>query len=155
MATVLKEHVAGVRVVRPPAELRGEVVVSGDKSITHRAVMLNAIARGAAVVTGAGLGGDCLSTAACMRALGATAGSVQRMVLRQGLVLAAIGLVIGVAVSLLAGGVIRSMLYGISPADPLTLLIVGGVLTAVSFVASYLPARRATRIDPAAALRSG
>lgn len=88
-------------------------------------------------------------------ALGATAGSVQRMVLRQGLVLAAIGLVIGVAVSLLAGGVIRSMLYGISPADPLTLLIVGGVLTAVSFVASYLPARRATRIDPAAALRSG
>lgn len=63
---------AGVRVVRPVAELRGEVTVPGDKSITHRAVMLNAIAHGTATVTGAGLGADCLSTAACMRALGAT-----------------------------------------------------------------------------------
>jgi ABC-type antimicrobial peptide transport system permease subunit len=88
-------------------------------------------------------------------ALGATAASVQRMVLRQGLVLAAIGLAVGITFSLLAGGIIRGMLYGISPADPLTLLIVGGVLTTVSFVASYLPARHATRIDPAAAIRSG
>jgi 3-phosphoshikimate 1-carboxyvinyltransferase len=63
---------AGVRVVRPVAELRGEVTVPGDKSITHRSVMLNAIARGTATVAGAGLGADCLSTAACMRALGAT-----------------------------------------------------------------------------------
>ncbi|HEU5317873.1 MAG TPA: 3-phosphoshikimate 1-carboxyvinyltransferase [Chloroflexota bacterium] len=62
----------GVRVVRPAAQLRGEVTVPGDKSITHRAVMLNAVARGTATVTGAGLGADCLSTAACMRALGAT-----------------------------------------------------------------------------------
>ena len=62
----------GVRIVRPAPELRGEVTVPGDKSITHRAVMLNAIARGTATVTGAGLGADCLSTAACMRALGAT-----------------------------------------------------------------------------------
>ncbi|MGI8423182.1 MAG: 3-phosphoshikimate 1-carboxyvinyltransferase [Chloroflexota bacterium] len=62
----------GVRIVRPAGDLRGEVTVPGDKSITHRAVMLNAIASGIATVTGAGLGGDCLSTAACMRALGAT-----------------------------------------------------------------------------------
>ncbi|MGH2354355.1 MAG: 3-phosphoshikimate 1-carboxyvinyltransferase [Chloroflexota bacterium] len=60
------------RVVRPAAELRGAVTVPGDKSITHRAVMLNAIAQGTATVTGAGLGADCLSTAACMRTLGAT-----------------------------------------------------------------------------------
>ena len=52
--------------------LHGTVDVPGDKSITHRAVMLNAIAAGTAVVTGAGLGADCLSTAACMRTLGAT-----------------------------------------------------------------------------------
>ena len=55
---------AGVRIVRPAAELRGEVTVPGDKSITHRAVMMNAIASGVATVTGAGLGADCLSTRA-------------------------------------------------------------------------------------------
>ena len=59
------------RVVRPSRTLRGSVTVPGDKSVTHRAVMLNAIAAGTATVTGAGLGADCLSTAACMRALGA------------------------------------------------------------------------------------
>ena len=63
---------SSVRAVRPARSLCGEVAVPGDKSITHRAVMLNAIASGTAVVTGAGLGADCLSTAACMRALGAT-----------------------------------------------------------------------------------
>jgi 3-phosphoshikimate 1-carboxyvinyltransferase len=61
----------GTRAVRATPDLSGEVTVPGDKSITHRAVMLNAIARGTATVTGAGLGADCLSTAACMRALGA------------------------------------------------------------------------------------
>ncbi|HEX2035909.1 MAG TPA: 3-phosphoshikimate 1-carboxyvinyltransferase [Chloroflexota bacterium] len=61
-----------MRAVRPAPELHGEVAVPGDKSITHRAVMLNAIAEGVATVTGAGLGADCLSTAACVRALGAT-----------------------------------------------------------------------------------
>src|SRR5918998_3536137 len=65
-------HGGSTRIVRPAAELRGEVTVPGDKSITHRAVMMNAIASGVATVTGAGLGADCLSTAACMRALGAT-----------------------------------------------------------------------------------
>jgi 3-phosphoshikimate 1-carboxyvinyltransferase len=71
IATVTRQTRA-MRAVRPPASLRGDVTVPGDKSITHRAVMLNAIAGGTATVTGAGLGADCLSTAACMRALGAT-----------------------------------------------------------------------------------
>ncbi len=61
-----------MRVVHPTATLEGELTVPGDKSITHRAVMLNAIATGTATITGAGLGADCLSTAGCMRALGAT-----------------------------------------------------------------------------------
>ncbi len=63
---------AGVRVVRAVPHVDGTLDVPGDKSITHRAVMLNAIAEGTATVFGAGLGGDCLSTAAAMRALGAT-----------------------------------------------------------------------------------
>ncbi|HEX2515181.1 MAG TPA: 3-phosphoshikimate 1-carboxyvinyltransferase [Chloroflexota bacterium] len=63
---------SSTRAVRAAPALHGEVLVPGDKSITHRAVMLNAIASGTATVTGAGLGADCLSTAACMRSLGAT-----------------------------------------------------------------------------------
>jgi ABC-type antimicrobial peptide transport system permease subunit len=86
-------------------------------------------------------------------ALGASAAAVQRMVLRQGMVLALIGLAAGVVASVFAGSLLRDMLYDISPTDPLTLLLVAGMLAAVSFLASYLPARRATRIDPASALR--
>ncbi|MDQ3703187.1 MAG: 3-phosphoshikimate 1-carboxyvinyltransferase [Chloroflexota bacterium] len=71
---VPRQRLAGpvTRAVHAAPTLRGEVAVLGDKSITHRAVMLNAIARGVATVTGAGLGADCLSTSTCMRALGAT-----------------------------------------------------------------------------------
>ncbi|NDF96051.1 MAG: 3-phosphoshikimate 1-carboxyvinyltransferase [Proteobacteria bacterium] len=61
----------GTRVVHAVGHLSGALTVPGDKSITHRAVMLNAIATGTATVTGAGLGGDCLSTASAMRMLGA------------------------------------------------------------------------------------
>ena len=61
----------GSRVVHAVGHLSGALTVPGDKSITHRAVMLNAIATGTATVTGAGLGGDCLSTAGAMRMLGA------------------------------------------------------------------------------------
>jgi putative ABC transport system permease protein len=86
-------------------------------------------------------------------ALGASTASVQRMVLRQGMLLTGIGLAAGAAASVAAASVVREMLYGISPTDPLTLLMVGAVLAGVSFLASYLPARRATRIDPASALR--
>jgi 3-phosphoshikimate 1-carboxyvinyltransferase len=72
MPTAIASTRDGLRIVRPVRELRGEVTVPGDKSITHRAVMLNAIAQGTATIAGAGLGADCLSTAAAMRALGAT-----------------------------------------------------------------------------------
>ena len=72
MAAVAASPRAALRVVQPALALRGEVTVPGDKSITHRAVMLNAIATGTATVRGAGLGADCLSTASCMRALGAS-----------------------------------------------------------------------------------
>ena len=62
---------AGVRAVRAVGRVSGSVEVPGDKSITHRAVMFNALADGVATVRGAGLGGDCLSTADAMRTLGA------------------------------------------------------------------------------------
>jgi putative ABC transport system permease protein len=87
-------------------------------------------------------------------ALGASAGSVHRMVLRQGVLLALVGIAIGAAASLASRRLLASLLYDVSPSDPLTLLSVPLVLGAVALLASYFPARRATRIDPASALRS-
>lgn len=87
-------------------------------------------------------------------ALGADPGTVVRLVLGDGLRLAMAGLVSGAAVALVAMRVLRSMLYGVRPADPLTFATVALLVTAIALVASYIPARRALRIDPAEALRA-
>jgi putative ABC transport system permease protein len=87
-------------------------------------------------------------------ALGATAGAVHRMVLRHGAVLAVTGIAIGAVASLATSRLLESQLYEVSPRDPLTLLIVPLVLGGVALLASYFPARRATRIDPVSALRN-
>jgi putative ABC transport system permease protein len=86
-------------------------------------------------------------------ALGAAPGAVLRLVMRQGLVLALLGLVIGLGGALWLTRFLGSLLFQVSPMDPLTYLTVGGVLTAAAVVACYLPARRATRADPIAVLR--
>jgi ABC-type antimicrobial peptide transport system permease subunit len=87
-------------------------------------------------------------------ALGAQSTEVRRMVVRQGLVLAVIGVGIGLAGALALSRLISSLLYGIAPHDPLTLGVVAVGLLAVAAVASWLPAARAARIDPIEALRS-
>ena len=87
-------------------------------------------------------------------ALGAQADQVRRMVVRQGLVLAVIGAGIGLAGALALSRLISSLLYGVAPYDPLTLLAVTGGLLAVAAFASWLPAVRAARIDPIEALRA-
>ena len=87
-------------------------------------------------------------------ALGASGGRVQWMVARQGLVMVAIGLAVGLPLSLASARLLRAMVFGITPHDPLTLVVVGAALAVVVVLASYLPARRATRIDPLEALRS-
>jgi putative ABC transport system permease protein len=86
-------------------------------------------------------------------ALGAQAGNVLRMVLWYGLKLAVIGVSVGILASLALTRVLASLLYGVSTTDPAT--FVGGslFLTLIAIVACYLPARRATRIDPMVALR--
>jgi predicted permease len=86
-------------------------------------------------------------------ALGAQRGQVLGLVLRQAMVLALIGVVIGIAGSFAATPLMKRFLYGVKPNDPLTLILVSSVLIAVTFVASYLPARRATKIDPMRTLR--
>jgi len=86
-------------------------------------------------------------------ALGAQAGQVRRMVLGQGLRLSLLGLGLGVVGALALTRVLQSQLYGVSPTDPLTFFALSLLVLAVSALASLLPARRATRVDPMIALR--
>jgi hypothetical protein len=87
-------------------------------------------------------------------ALGASSRDTVRLVLRQGMVLAAIGVAVGLPLAVAAGSLMRSLLYGISPTDPLALAGSALVVIAVAGLASYLPARRAAKVDPMAALRA-
>jgi ABC-type antimicrobial peptide transport system permease subunit len=86
-------------------------------------------------------------------ALGATPGRLRREVLGQALAVCGAGVVVGVAGALAASRLLTALLYDVSPSDPVALLGACAVLLAVAVVAAYLPARRATRIDPARALR--
>jgi len=87
-------------------------------------------------------------------ALGATAQSVRQMMLGQGLRLAAFGLGVGILASLGLGQLMGSLLYGVSPFDPLIYAAVAVLLAAIGLFASWLPAHRATRINPTEALRN-
>jgi putative ABC transport system permease protein len=86
-------------------------------------------------------------------ALGASPGDVRGMVVTSGLRLIGIGAGIGVVMVFFAARVLSSQIYGVSWYDPLTLAGVIGVLAGAGLAASYLPSRRATRVDPAIALR--
>ena len=86
-------------------------------------------------------------------ALGASAPHVLRLVLRQGMLTTAVGLAIGIAGALVLTRAMQSMLFGISPTDPIALLAVALLLGLAALLASYLPARRATKVDPIVALR--
>ena len=87
-------------------------------------------------------------------ALGATSRQVMQTFLRQSMRLAAIGLAIGAVGALAVGGLLASQLYGVGSRDPVTLVGTALLLALVAAVATYLPARRATRVDPVIALRS-
>ena len=86
-------------------------------------------------------------------ALGAARHGVLWMVLKESLLLLVIGILIGIPISLAASRVIRAGLFGVSPSDPLTFIAAAAIIAAVIVAAAWLPARRATRIDPMVALR--
>jgi ABC-type antimicrobial peptide transport system permease subunit len=86
-------------------------------------------------------------------ALGATSGSVRWLVLRQAVVLVAVGLVVGIPAALAASRLLEGMLFGVRPMHPPTVIGAALLMFAVAALAAYLPARRASRIDPMAALR--
>jgi len=85
-------------------------------------------------------------------ALGATPGALCWMVLRQAVTTAAIGLILGTVATMVAGRTLSSILFGVTASDPGTLAIAAALLAAATVAASYLPARRAARVDPVSVL---
>jgi ABC-type antimicrobial peptide transport system permease subunit len=86
-------------------------------------------------------------------ALGASAETLQRSILLQTLGLAAIGMIVGVVASWVLARMLNGLLFGVTSSDPVTFAGMLVVLTGVAALAGYLPARRASRIDPMSALR--
>jgi putative ABC transport system permease protein len=86
-------------------------------------------------------------------ALGATRGDILNLVLRRGAMLALCGIAIGLVASLALSSLLSSLLFGVKPTDPLTFSAVASILAAVALAASYIPAHRATRVDPNISLR--
>ncbi len=86
-------------------------------------------------------------------ALGAPAGRIRAMVLRQVATMASTGVMLGVAAALLLGRAAQGLLFGVEAGDPAAFVGAAAVLTAVTLAAAYLPARRASRVDPMSVLR--
>jgi putative ABC transport system permease protein len=87
------------------------------------------------------------------QALGAEPAQVIRLVLTEGIRLAALGLTVGLILAAFGTRLLRSFLFGIGATDPLTYMAVAGALMAIATIAAWIPARRATRAQPADALR--
>ena len=86
--------------------------------------------------------------------LGATAADIRRLILGEGLRLAVVGVTCGLAIALVVARGLEALLFDVRPLDPSTLVGTACVIVGASVLASYLPARRATRVDPIALLRS-
>jgi putative ABC transport system permease protein len=125
-----------------------------------RVLLLTAFAVVALLLASAGVYGTLMYTVGrrtpemgIRMALGANAGDVIWLVLRQGLLPVSLGVAVGLAGSIAAARLLESVLFQVASNDPLTLVVVAGVLSGVSLIACYVPARRASRIDPQEALR--
>ncbi|NKB86727.1 MAG: FtsX-like permease family protein [Acidobacteria bacterium] len=147
----------------PIANVRSMESIVAESTLNTRFTMtLLVLAAGIALFLGAiGLYGT-ISYVVSLRtreigvrmALGAAESDVSRMVLRQGTIVAAAGLVVGTVAALGLSRVLDSLLYDVSATDPLTYAIMATLLLAVAAAASYIPARRASRLDPLEGLRA-
>ena len=125
-----------------------------------QASLLGAFAALAVLVAAVGLYGAISYSVAQRRlefgirlALGAQSSDIRRRILSQGARLAGLGLAVGLAASFVLVRLMHSLLFGIAPRDPLTFIVVAALLALIALLASYIPARRAVRVDPVHALR--
>ena len=151
----LKEEVQASSVRTMDDLIGGQL--AGDRMI---AVLLSVFGGGALLLAAIGIYGVMAYSAAQRTreigiriALGAEQRDILKLIVGQGMVLIAIGAGIGLALALAATRVLQSLLFGVSATDPLTFTVVLVVLVAVALLACYLPARRATKVDPLEALR--
>ena len=160
---VIRQRVVeGERGVAVASAAPFDVFLEGPLAQPRLNALLLAIFAGAAVaLAGVGLFGVMATTVrqrtrelGIRMALGATGRDLRSMVMRRGLVLAALGSAGGVAAALATNRLLVAMLYGVSPTDGLTLAAVALLLLAISALATMLPARSSTRIDPVVALRA-
>jgi putative ABC transport system permease protein len=162
VAGAIQAKVRAIDASLPIARARTlEDVVQGSvEPQRFNTVLLAAFAAVAVLLAGVGIAGV-LATAVSRRtqeigvrmALGAERPHVLRMIIRQGMALVLAGLAVGVPAAFLAARLMSSLLFGVLPRDAISFVGATAVLLAVALVACYLPARRATRVDPMVALR--
>jgi predicted permease len=163
LAPSLAAAVRSVDPTLPVSEIRTmpQIVALANGRARFQALLLTVFAVAAALLAAVGIYGV-MSYAVSKRAreigvrmaLGADPGSVLRLVVGQGMIVALAGAGAGLVAALLLTRLMASLLYGVGPMDPATYSGVAALLLAVAFLASYLPARRAARIDPMKALRA-
>ncbi|HEX5438244.1 MAG TPA: FtsX-like permease family protein, partial [Gemmatimonadaceae bacterium] len=154
-------HTVDPRLPVPTVATMESVMHADLSSVRFRTWLLSLFAATALLLAVVGLFGV-LSYAVARRtreigirmALGAGASRVRALVVRQGMTPAVIGLCVGLVGSLASARLLASLFRGIGPVDPLTMGIVAAMVLASALLASYLPARRATAVDPVTALRS-
>jgi len=155
-----------VRRIAPSALIENVMTVAQikDQSVAPRrlnAVLISLFGMLAVIIAAVGIAGVLAfsvsartSEIGIRMSLGADRGRVQRMILGEGGVLLATGLALGVAGAFFAARVIRGLLFGVAPNDPVTLIGVSVMMAAIGIGACWIPARRAARIDPAITMRS-
>jgi predicted permease len=162
MATAIRDEIWDVdrgQAISSVEELENvmAIVNYGDQMVTQLMIFFGALAMFLSAIGIYGVMSSLVSQRTheigIRTALGASPWQVMRMVMRQGLNLALIGLSVGVLCALGAGRALASQLYQVAPNDPLTFLAVPVLFAVVTLAACYLPARRAARIDPLVALR--
>ena len=162
VASAARRVVARVDAEQPVAAVRTMDEIIDLEVVDRRgqSILLTAFAASALLLAAIGLYGLLSHLVAQQRqeigirmALGATTNAVRQAIVGRGLALTVAGLAFGVLAALAGTSIMRNLLFGVQPNDPATFVVVAALLLTVSLIASWLPARRATRVDPMTALR--
>jgi putative ABC transport system permease protein len=162
LASSIRREVLTLDKNQPISDIRTLDQVAGESSAQRQflMVLLGIFAGLALILAGVGVYGVLAYSVArrtheigVRMALGAVRGDVMKLVLAQGLRFALFGVLAGLAGALMLTRVLTSLLFGVSPTDPVTFGLVTVLLALVAFLACYIPARRATKVDPMVALR--